>query len=122
MMENKQYKGSCHCGSISFSFEREEPITEGLKCNCSICIRKGAPMSAFTLAPEELEVKAEKGALGLYQFDSKVAKHFFCNKCGVYTFHQTVRKPGHSRVNLGCIDEIDTDALEMDLFDGKSLL
>lgn len=78
-------------------------------------------MSAFTLAPQELEIKVENDALGLYQFDSKIAKHHFCKTCGIYPFHETIRMPGHYRVNLGCIDEVDTYALKVDVFDGKSL-
>ena len=78
-------------------------------------------MSDFTIPPDKLDIQADTGALGLYQFDTKIAKHYFCNTCGIYPFHETVRKPGHYRVNLGCIDEIDTNALNVDIFDGKSL-
>ena len=116
----KTYKGTCHCGAIAFSFEHDE-IKSGLRCNCSICRRKGAVMSDFTIPPDNIDIKAEEGALGLYQFDTKIAKHYFCRTCGIYPFHETIRKPGHYRVNLGCIDEIDTNALNVDIFDGKSL-
>jgi len=116
----KTYKGTCHCGAIAFSFEHEE-IQSGLKCNCSICKRKGAVMSDFTLKPEELEINGKKGALGLYQFDTNIAKHYFCKTCGIYPFHETMRNPGQFRVNLGCIDDIDTNAIKIDIFDGKSL-
>ena len=116
----KTYQGTCHCGAISFSFEHDE-IQSGLRCNCSICRRKGAVMTDFTIAPEDFKFKIENDALGLYEFGNKIAKHFFCKNCGIYPFHQTVRKPGHYRVNLGCIDEIDTNTLSVDIFDGKSL-
>jgi len=79
-------------------------------------------MSMFTLPPEDLEIDASSGALGLYQFDTKVAKHFFCKTCGINPFNETLRMPGHFRVNLGCIDEIDTDSLEVKVFDGKNIL
>jgi hypothetical protein len=116
----KTYKGTCHCGAISFAFEHEE-IKSGLRCNCSICRRKGAVMSDFTIQPDKFDFKAENGALGLYQFDTNIAKHYFCKICGIYPFHETMRKPGHYRVNLGCIDEIDTNAIKVDVFDGKSI-
>lgn len=115
------YKGSCHCGAISFSFEHEK-IESGLRCNCSMCRRKGAVMSDFTLAPEKIDIQVKNDALGLYQFDTEIAKHFFCKTCGIYPFHETMRKPGHYRVNLGCIDTIDTNDLKnIDMFDGKSI-
>ena len=79
-------------------------------------------MSGEIIAPEALQIEAEEGALGLYQFGDKTAKHFFCKNCGIYTFHQTVRKPGHYRVNLGCLDGVDVFSLDADVFDGKHLL
>jgi len=116
----KTYNGSCHCGAITFEFDQEE-IGNGVRCNCSICRRKGAVMSAFTLSPDDIKIKASSSNLGVYEFDSKIAKHYFCKTCGIYPFHQTLRKPGHYRVNLGCIDEVDTTTLEIELFDGKSI-
>jgi hypothetical protein len=115
------YQGSCHCGAVKFSFEGDE-ITKGLRCNCSLCSRKGAMMTQYAVAPELFKIEAEPEALGLYQFGSKTAKHYFCSRCGIYTFHETARMPGHFRVNLGCIDGVDPFTLEAELFDGKHLL
>ncbi|MBK8510165.1 MAG: GFA family protein [Candidatus Competibacter sp.] len=117
----QSHQGSCHCGAVRFSY-RGEKIERGLRCNCSLCVRKGAMMSAEIIAPENFKIEAGEEALGLYQFGSKVAKHYFCKRCGIYTFHETVRKPGHFRVNLGCVDGVDPFALEADVFDGKHLL
>jgi len=114
------YQGSCHCGAVRFSYEGEA-ITKGLRCNCSICSRKGAMMSPEAIPPEKIKIEAKDGALGLYQFGRKTAKHYFCKECGIYTFHETARKPGHFRVNLGCVEGVDTFALEADVFDGKHL-
>jgi hypothetical protein len=115
-----KYSGSCHCGAINFNFEQAK-IASGLRCNCSICRRKGAIMSAFTLAPDEIKIVSKGGALTTYEFGACVAKHHFCNECGIYTFHQTMIKPGHYRVNLGCVDDVDTAGLPIDVFDGASL-
>jgi hypothetical protein len=76
-------------------------------------------MSSEIIAPENLKIEAKDGALGLYEFGLKTAKHYFCNNCGIYTFHVTARKPGHYRVNLGCVDGVDTFSLDYDVFDGK---
>ncbi len=114
------YHGSCHCQAIQFEFEHE-PITRGLRCNCSICQRKGALMSEFILSPEQLQIKADPAMLATYTFAGEVAKHHFCRLCGIYPFHQTLRKPGHYRVNLGCIDGIDPLSLPYDFFDGAKL-
>lgn len=116
----EHYRGSCHCGAVRFAFEGEA-ITKGLRCNCSLCARKGAMMTHEVIAPEKFTIEAQQGALGLYQFGVKTAKHYFCRQCGIYPFHESSRKAGHYRVNLGCIDGIDTFALDADVFDGKNL-
>lgn len=115
------YQGSCHCGAVRFSFE-SEPIEKGVRCNCSICSRKGALMSPTPIAPGDFHIDAQEGALGLYQFGTKTARHYFCKHCGIYPFHTTSRIPDHYRANLGCVDGIDTFALPFDVFDGKHLL
>lgn len=115
------YHGSCHCGAIKFSFE-SAAITSGLRCTCSMCARKGALMLNDFIPEDQLKVEAEEGALGLYQFGQKTARHLFCKHCGIYPFHETARKPGHYRINLGCVDGIDPLALPVEVFDGKHLL
>ncbi len=115
-----KHVGSCHCGSVKFEFDHDE-IVSGLRCNCSICIRKGAIMTAFTLLADELQIDIKNDSLSTYEFGNCVAKHHFCKNCGIYTFHQTMRKPGHYRVNIGCLDGIDSTNLPFDVFDGASL-
>lgn len=41
------YTGGCHCGGIAFSLETEEPISEVMECNCSICSKRD--MAAVTV-------------------------------------------------------------------------
>ena len=79
-------------------------------------------MSLQAIPEKEFNIEAEEGVLGLYQFGKKTARHFFCKKCGIYPFHEPSRAPGHYRVNLGCVDGIDSFSLEADIFDGKRLL
>lgn len=78
-------------------------------------------MSSFTLAPATLDIVVKNDSLKLYQFGSKVAKHYFCRVCGIYPFHETKRNPGEYRVNLGCIEEVDINTLDITTFDGKSI-
>jgi len=117
----EHYRGSCHCGAVKFSYQGDK-IEKGLRCNCSICARKGAMMTPETIPEERLNIVANDDALGLYQFGARTAKHYFCKICGIYTFHETARARGHYRVNLGCIDDLDSSDFEVDVFDGKHLL
>lgn len=118
---SEHHQGSCHCGAIKFSYDGE-PVTKGMRCTCSLCARKGALMSTELIPAAKLKIDAAAGSLGLYQFGVKTAKHYFCKTCGIYPFHETFRKPGHYRVNLACIEGVDTFALEAEVFDGKNLL
>jgi hypothetical protein len=114
------YRGSCHCGTVQWRFESAE-LSSGVRCNCSICLRKGALMTPFIYSPDELTIEQGEDQLSVYQFGTGVAKHYFCKNCGIYPLHHTMRKPGYYRVNLGCVEGIDPLALPFDVFDGKSL-
>ncbi len=114
----QQYHGSCHCGAIRFSFAAE-PITAGRRCNCSFCSRRGTVM--YPAADEHFRMEVAEGALGVYQFGAKQAKHHFCRTCGIHTFSVTPRRPGYHMVNLGCVEGVDTYALDITVFDGRSL-
>ena len=55
------------------------------------------------------EVHVEKGAeyLKRYKWNSRVATHHFCSKCGIMTHHQRRTTPNICGINIGCIDELD---------------
>ena len=102
-------KLKCHCGS----FEAEiiiEKLSKILRCNCSICKRKGAIMSM--VKNENFKIIKGQEKLKLYQFHTKVAKHFFCSICGIYTHHNPRSNPAMTGFNVGCIEDIDTFKLE----------
>ena len=116
----ERYQGRCHCGAVSFEISVSK-IESGMRCNCSICEKKGAVMTPFTIAPENIKISVQGDTLSTYQFGTGVAKHHFCNKCGIYTFHETMRVPGHYRVNVACIDNINSLELPVKVFDGASI-
>jgi hypothetical protein len=116
--EVRTYLGSCHCGAVRFSF-RSEPITAGIRCNCSICARRGAVMSSRYYSPEELEFEG-KEALSPYQFGDHMMNHWFCRRCGVHPFSEVIEGPRRFRVNLGCVDGVDSFAVAVTLIDGRS--
>lgn len=117
-MTSDTYQGSCHCGSIRF--EVNTALAPATRCNCSLCKRKGALMSpAFPAG--SLRILSGEDALMLYQFNTRVARHYFCRHCGIYPFHQTRKDAALWRVNLGCLEDVDAYALPSDLADGASL-
>lgn len=112
------YQGRCHCGAVRF--EVSTSVTPAARCNCSLCRRRGALMSAPVDA-SALRLLQGDNALHHYQFNTRVARHYFCRHCGVYPFHQTRRDPTRWRVNLGCLDIDDPYRLPAQVIDGAAL-
>src|SRR5207253_2857712 len=107
-----------HCGALRFRIDCDE-ITTGIRCNCSYCVRKSAVMSTRYFSPAEISVEG-LASLRRYEWGDRMVNHWFCATCGIYPFHDVIEKPGHYRVNLGCIDEIDPLALAITLIDGRA--
>ena len=99
-------KLKCHCEAIEAEINIAENLDKTLRCNCSLCKRKGAVMSM--VKNEDFKIVKGGDKLRLYQFHTKVAKHYFCSICGVYTHHNPRSNPAMTGFNLGCIDEINT--------------
>ena len=110
-------KLKCHCGTVKAEINVPENFEKVLRCNCSLCKRKGALM---TLVKNE-DFKITNGAdkISLYQFHTKVAKHYFCSICGIYTHHNPRSNPAMTGFNIGCIDEFDIFSLKnISIIDG----
>jgi len=110
------YQGSCHCGAVKFEVEAPRNL-EVEECNCSICAKSGylhliVPKSKFELlSGEEL--------LATYTFNTGVAKHHFCKKCGVKSFYIPRSNPDGYAINARCLDT-PPDSISVTLFDGHN--
>lgn len=112
------YQGGCHCGRVRFEIRSD--ITNVMECNCSICHKKGAVY--HRVSPEQFKLLAGDDALNLYQFNTNIAKHYFCKHCGIHTFHRPRSAPDLYSINLRCLDNFDFKApgIEQRKFDGKN--
>ena len=99
-------KLKCHCGAVEAEINVPENLEKVLKCNCSLCKRKGAVMSM--VKNDDFKIIKGEDKLSLYKFHTKVANHYFCSICGIYTHHNPRINPAMTGFNLGCIDDIDT--------------
>jgi len=79
-------------------------------------------MSLDYIAPQNFELIKGKQALSIYQWGDKDVNHYFCSNCGIYPFHDTIYEPGKYRINLCCVDQLDTTHLKVTYFDGKNNL
>ncbi len=101
MSDLREYRGSCHCGAVTFSVEAPEHV-ELERCNCSICTKSGylhliVPSARFRLLGGE-------EALHCYTFNSGVARHYFCTTCGVKPYYVPRSNPDGIDVNFNCLD------------------
>ena len=116
---NPVHKSTCHCGVVELEIQLPEGIIDPRRCNCSICRRKGAVVGSVPLSGIKI-VKGEDN-LGLYQFDTKEAEHYFCKICGIYTHHRRRSNPNQYGINLGCLEGIDPNLIEeVKLYDGAN--
>ena len=102
---------------MTFSFD-DEAITSGVRCNCSLCHRRGAVMSDRYYAAGDITISGLE-ACTVYIWGDRMMNHYFCRRCGVFPFSGVI-EDGRVRVNLGCVDGVDTDALAIRAIDGRS--
>jgi hypothetical protein len=113
----ERYEGRCHCGAVRFAVETA--LDRAIRCNCSICQRKG--MLYHRVAPERFTLLAGADTVRLYQFGDKVAKHFFCPLCGIHTFSNPKAAPTMVSVNVNCLEVPDAVLAAMTIvpFNGR---
>ncbi|MGV3494284.1 MAG: GFA family protein [Ramlibacter sp.] len=113
------YKGSCHCGDVTFEVEGD--IDSALACNCSICSRKGSLL--WFVPRDRLRLTTPEGNASTYMFNKHVIRHRFCARCGIHPFGEGTDPKGNAMaaVNLRCLDGIDLDAIPVHRFNGRDL-
>ena len=91
-----------------------------IHCNCSICSKKGA--LHHRVSPEQFSLIEGEEYLSLYQFNTKVAKHYFCNVCGIHPYSQPRSAPDMYSINVRCLDDFDLEAESYEIadFDGRN--
>ena len=75
-------KLTCHCGGVEAEVNvPEKGFEKVMRCNCSICKRKGYIIGV--IGPDDFKLLKGEDLLTLYQFKTKTAKHYFCKVCGI---------------------------------------
>ena len=113
-------KGTCHCGAVEFEVTLRDRPENIRRCNCSLCRRKGAIMSDVSVT--DIRVLRGEDKLTLYQWNTKIAKHYFCSICGIYTHHKKRSEPIKYGFNIACLEGVDPfDIGEITLANGASM-
>ncbi|MHA6346279.1 GFA family protein [Roseivivax sp. CAU 1761] len=101
---------TCHCGAVELRVTLPEGLASASRCDCSYCRRRGA---AAVMAPKEgVEILRGAENLTLYQWNTRVAKHYFCATCGIYMYHNRRSDPSACGVNLGALEGVNPRDLE----------
>ncbi len=108
------HTGSCHCGAVRFEVDASV-VLPVLDCNCSICRMTGflhliVPCSRFRLL-------AGEGELAEYTFNTGLARHRFCRRCGVKSFYVPRSNPDGIDVNVRCLDPATIERIDITAFD-----
>jgi hypothetical protein len=113
------FKGSCHCGQVSF--EVEGSFEQVMECNCSHCSRKGyllwfVPRSKLTLLSSEAD-------LATYTFNKHVIKHQFCPQCGCAPLGFGTDRSGAATaaINVRCLEGVELSSIKRVPIDGRAL-
>jgi hypothetical protein len=112
------YKGTCHCGQISF--EVEGTLEQAFECNCSHCSRKGYLL--WFVPPAQLKLLTPEAGLAAYTFNRHVIKYYFCSKCGCSPFGLGKVRSGADMalVNVRCLEGVELSLLKKMPVDGRS--
>jgi len=104
-------KLTCHCGAIEAEVNvPEKGFEKIMRCNCSICKRKGYIIGV--IGSDDFKFVKGEEFLTLYQFKTKTAKHYFCKVCGIHTHNRPRSNPKIYGVNIACIEGIKPFEIE----------
>ncbi len=112
------YSGRCHCGAVRFEIVSD--LSDPLRCNCSICIRRGVVM--VYVDSDAFALIAGSDDLVHYGFPNSPRRcHSFCRTCGIFPFfHSTWQGESSYGINVGCLEGVDPYQLSPKFVDGAS--
>ena len=102
----KKLNVSCHCGSIKLTVDVAEPLSEIIRCNCSIC-SKSKGFGMISIAQENVKIIEGNESITEYVFNTSEAPHFFCIVCGTHTHHKSRNEPTKICINVACINNFN---------------
>ena len=73
----------------------------------------------WIVEPDQFRLLTPPGAVSLYQFHTKTAKHYFCPTCGIHAYYIPRSHPDKIDVNVRCLDGVDLSSLTIQFFNGQ---
>lgn len=109
------HRGSCHCGRVRFEIDAPTILSLN-ECNCSICSMTG--FLHLIVRKDHFRLTSGEKDLCLYQFNTGVARHYFCGNCGIKSFYVPRSNPEGYSVNGNCLDPATIESTAVLPFDG----
>lgn len=117
MADHDTHEAACHCGAVKLRIRLADGFNTARRCTCSLCRMRGAV--AVTADVDGIDILEGAEHLTLYQFNTGLARHYFCAICGIYTHHQRRSNSDQYGVNVACIEGISPfDFAEIIVTDG----
>ena len=111
------HKGGCHCKEIEFEVTGEKDI-KVLNCNCSICSM--TQYKHYIISKNNFKLLKGSKFITTYKFNTNIAEHIFCSKCGIKSFYIPRSHPNKISVNANCIYSNTIKSIETIEFDGRN--
>lgn len=115
--EKVTHRGRCHCGAVRFEVDAP-PALELHDCNCSICRMSG--YLHLIIGKSDFRLLSGAGDLLEYRFNTGVARHLFCGKCGIKSFYVPRSDPDGISINFNCLDRVNVTSHRVLPFDGHN--
>jgi len=115
--ESGEMEAACHCGTVRFRVKLTDGFNTARRCTCSYCRMRGAV--AVSADVGGITFDAGEAALTVYRFNTGVAQHYFCSRCGIYTHHHRRSNPNQYGVNVACLKGVSPfDFADVPVIDG----
>jgi hypothetical protein len=111
------HRGGCHCGRVRFEVDAPAAVV-AWDCNCSICAMKRN--THFVVPASRFRLLTSTEELTLYEFNTCVAKHWFCKTCGVQSFYNPRSNPDGVSVTVHCVEPGTLTEVTTRCFDGQN--
>ena len=113
----KTYRGRCHCGKVRFEVDAD--LDHVRVCDCSICRARGA--LNHRVNESDIRVLTPLAELSVYEWNTKIAKDYFCPVCGILPFRRPRNGADIWTVNVRCLEGVDLDAIPIRRVFGSAL-
>jgi hypothetical protein len=110
------HRGGCHCGDVAFEVDAPAAL-EVLACDCSICAMTG--FLHLIVPPARFRLTTPLATLTSYRFNTGIARHLFCARCGIKSFYVPRSNPDGYSVNARCLVPGTVVGMRVADFDGQ---